>query len=73
LQNPANDIAISMRCPHCGDVARKHFRWFRRHMFYGCRNCRRVIEVHPGYRDLAGAYEKLVEAANEAFGKFFDE
>jgi hypothetical protein len=73
VKNPSADITIAMPCPNCAAETRKHFAWFRRHTFYGCRKCRSVIEVHADYRELAAAYEKLVEAADKAFGEFFEE
>ena len=73
LKNPSHDITIAMPCPKCADITRRHFEWFARHTFYGCRKCRAVIEVDPGYRELAKSYEGLVKALNAAFGEFFDD
>jgi hypothetical protein len=74
LKKPTHDdITIAMPCPTCADITRKHFEWFLRHTMCACGKCGALIQVDPGYRRTAEAYEQLVKALNAAFREFFDD
>lgn len=63
------DLAVPLTCPNCGWTERRPPRWFEDHAFYGCAKCRVMIEIDPGQREAARAYQGLLDALDAAFGR----